>query len=147
MQEIFDALIEVRQLGKGNPTDIAMSYKNLGACMKVIEASKGAFNVVPGSQRTSQYGWTEIMVGSVTKGAIKIVGIQEADDDVIMFLDWRALEFCSNGFFQKRKSPDGIEYFETRATSGYKYIVDICLFGELVVKLPNYCGIIYGIDF
>jgi hypothetical protein len=124
-----------------------MSYKNLASCIKVIEASKGAFNVVPGSQRASQYGWTEIEVGSVTKGALKLVGVQEADDDIIMFLDWRGLKFHSNGFFQKRMSPDGIEYFEVRATSGFQYIVDVCLFGELVVNRPSYCGVLYSISY
>lgn len=147
MQKIFDALTTIRQLGKGNPTDVVMSYKNLASCIKVIEASKGAYNVVPNSMRASQYGWTEIEVGSVTKGALKLVGVQEADDDIIMFLDWRALKFYSNGFFQKRKSPDGVEYFEVRATTGYQYIVDVCLFGELVVHRPSYCGILYGIDY
>jgi len=147
MEKLFDALTTVRQLGKGNPTVFVMSYTNLASCMKVIEASKGAFNVVPGSQRASQFGWTEIEVGSVTKSAIKLVGVQEADDDVIMLLDWRALKFYSNGFFQKRKSPDGIEYFESRATTGYTYIVDVCLFGELAVQRPSYCGIVHSISY
>lgn len=147
MQKIFDSLTTVRQLGKGNPTDVVMSYKNFASCIKVIEASKGAFNVVPGSQRASQFGWTELEVGSVTKGALKLVAVQEADDDVIMFLDWRALKFYSNGFFRKRMSPDGIEYFEVRNTSGYQYIVDMCLFGELVVQRPSYCGIIHSISY
>ena len=147
MQKIFDGLTTIRQLGKGNPSDVVMSYKNMASCMKVIEASKGAYNVVPGSQRASQYGWTEIEVGSVTKGALKLVAVQEADDDIIMFLDWRALKFYSNGFFRKRMSPDGIEYFEIRNTSGYQYIVDMCLFGELVVQRPSYCGIMYGISY
>lgn len=147
MEKLFDGLITVRQLGKGNPSDFVMSYKNLGSCMKVIENSKGAYNVVPNSTRASQFGWTEIQVGSVTKGAISIVGVQEADDDVIMLIDWRALTFYSNGFFRKRMSPDGIEYFEVRNTSGYQYIVDMCLFGELVVQRPSYCGIIFGINY
>jgi hypothetical protein len=147
MEKIFDALTTIRQFGKGNPTDVVMSYKNFASCIKRIEASKGAFNVVPGSQRASQFGWTEIEVGSVTKGALKLVGVQEADDDVIMFLDWRALKFYSNGFFRKRRSPDGIEYFEQRATTGYSYIVDMCLFGEIVVQRPSYCGILYSISY
>jgi hypothetical protein len=147
MSKIFDALTTVRQLGKGNPTDVVMSYKNLGSAMKVIEASKGAFNVRPGSQSTSQYGWMEIEVGSVTKGALKLIGVQEADDDIIMFIDWRALKFHSNGFFQKRKSPEGNEYFEVRNTTGYQYIVDVCLFGELVCIRPSYCGILFGISY
>lgn len=147
MEKIFDALTQIRQRGKGNPSDVVMSYKNLGSVMKAIEASKGAFNVVPNSTRTAQFGWTEISVGSVAKGTLKIVGVQEADDDIIQFIDWRALKFYSNGFFKKRMSPDGIEYFEVRNTSGFQYIVDMCLFGELVVQRPSYCGILYSISY
>lgn len=147
MQKIFDALTTIRQLGKGNPTDVVMSYTNFASCLKVIESSKGAFNVMPGSQKAAQYGWTELTVGSVTKGGLKLVAVQEADDDIIMFIDWRALKFYSNGFFRKRKSPDGIEYFEVRNTTGYQYIIDVCLFGELVVLRPSYCGILYGISY
>lgn len=147
MEKIFDALTTIRQFGKGNPSDVIMSYKNLGSCMKAIEASKGAFNVKPGSQSASQFGWMEIEVGSVTKGGLKLVGVQEADDDIIQFIDWRALKFHTNGFFKKRKSPDGIEYFEVRNTTGYQYIIDVCLFGELVVSRPSYCGIMFGITY
>lgn len=146
VEKAFDAYTITRKFGKGNPTDIIMSYTNLGYVMKVIEASKGAYNVVPGSQKASQFGWTEITIGSVTNQALKFVGVQEMDDDIIMYVDWRGLKFYSNGFFRKRKSPDGIEYFEIRAQSGYQYIVDICLFGDLVVHRPSYMGIMYGIS-
>lgn len=146
VEKIFDAYTLTRKLGKGNPTDIVMSYTNLGYVMKVVEASKGAYNVTPGSQKASQYGWTEIQIGSVTNQSLKFVGVQEMDDDIIEFIDWRGLKFYSNGFFRKRKSPDGIEYFEVRATTGYQYIVDICLFGDLVVHRPSYMGIMYGIS-
>lgn len=147
MQKIFDALTTIRRLGRGNPTDVVMSYKNFGTCLKIVEASKGGFNVSPGSSKASQYGWSELEVGSVTRGGLKLVAVQEADDDVIFFIDWRALKFHSNGFFKRRKSPDGIEYFESRATTGYTYIVDVCLFGELVVHRPSYLGILHSISY
>lgn len=145
VEKIFDGYTQTRKFGKGNPTDVVMSYTNLGYVLKVIEASKGAYNVQPGSQKASQYGWTEITIGSVTNQALKFVGVQEMDDDIVMYIDWRGLKFYSNGFFRKRKSPDGIEYFEVRATSGYQYIIDVCLFGDLVVHRPSYMGIMYGI--
>lgn len=147
MEKIFDALTTIRQFGKGNPNTVIMSYANLASCIKAVEASKGSFNVSPGSQKASQYGWTELEVGSVTKGGVMLVGVQEADDDVIMLVDWRALKFHSNGFFQKRRSPEGKEFFEVRATTGYQYIVDMCLFGEMVVIRPSYCGIIHSISY
>lgn len=145
VEKLFGGYTLTRRLGKGNPTDIVMSYNNLGIVMAIVEASKGAYNVKPGSKSASQYGWTEITIGSVTNQELKFVGVQEMDDDIVIYLDWRAIKFYSNGFFRKRKSPDGIEYFEVRATTGYQYIVDICLFGDLVVYRPSYCGIVFGI--
>lgn len=147
VEKIFDGYTTTRLFGKGKPTDILMSLRNFGTAMKIIEASKGAYNVVANSRKTSQYGWDEISVGSVTGQQLKFVGIQEMDDDIVIYLDWRALKFYSNGFFRKRKSPDGIEYFEIRATSGYQYIVDICLFGELVLQRPSYCGIMFSVSY
>lgn len=146
VEKCFDAFTRTRKLGKGRPTDIVMSLTNFGYVMKVVEASKGAFNVVAGSQKATQYGWSEIQIGSVTSQPLKFVGVQEMDEDIIMFIDWRSWKFYSNGFFRKRKSPDGIEYFEVRSTSGYQYIIDICLFGDLVCLRPSYCGILYGVS-
>lgn len=144
LEKLFDAYNEVRKKAKGNANTILMSYKHLGSIMKLIETQKGGFKVTPTSTKASQYGWTEIELTSV-KGALKIVGIQEMPDEQIIFLDPKAIVFASNGMFRKRKSPDGQEYFEVRATTGYSYIVDVCLFGELVVKAPGHCGIIYSI--
>jgi hypothetical protein len=146
VEQIFNAFTQTRRLGKGNPTDILLSYKNWGYVIAVVEASKGAYNVKPGSAKASQYGWDEIEIGSVTNQALKFVAIQEMADDVIYLMDWKALKFYSNGFFRKRKSPDGIEYFEVRAQTGFQYIVDICLFGDLVLQRPSYCGIIYSVS-
>ena len=146
VQKCFNAFTVTRRLGKGNPTDILMSYNNFGLVISAIESSKGSFNVVPESKKASQFGWTEIMIGSVTSQPLKFVGVQEMADDIIIFLDWRALKFYSNGFFRKRKSPDGIEYFEIRAQTGFQYVIDVCLFGDLVVQRPSYCGIMYGVS-
>jgi hypothetical protein len=145
VEKCFDAFTKTRLYGKGRPTDIVMSYKNLGFVMKVVEASKGAFNVVPNSQKAVQYGWTEIQVGSVTNQSLKFVGVQEMDDDIICLIDWRGFKFYSNGFFRKNKSPDGDEYFVVRNTTGYQYIIDVCLFGDLVCLRPSYQGILYGV--
>lgn len=147
VEKLFDGYTQTRMFGKGNPTDIIMSYNRLAAVMKIVEASKGAFNVVPESRKASQYGWTEISIGSVTNQSLKFIGVQEMDDDIVIYMDWRAAKFYSNGFFRKRKSPDGIEYFEIRATTGFQYIIDVCLFGEIVLNRPSYCGIMYGVAF
>lgn len=147
IEKIFDAMTAVRKFGKGNPRTVLLSLTNFGSAIKAVENKKGNFNVVPESQKSTEFGWEEIMIGSVYKGALKLVGVHEMDDDVIIILDWRALRFASNGFIQKVRTPDGLEYYVKRATTGYQYIMDICLFGELVVKIPSYCGIIHSIDY
>lgn len=146
VEKLFGGYTLMRRLTPGRPTEIVMSYNNLGIVMSIVEASKGAFNVKADSKKTSQFGWTEITIGSVTNQELKFVGVQEMDDDIVIYMDWRGLKFYSNGFFRKRKSPDGIEYFEIRAQTGFQYIVDICLFGDLVVHMPSVMGIVYGVS-
>lgn len=148
LSKIFDAYTDIRRYGKGNPNEVLMSYKNLGTVMKLIESSKGAFKTTPTTKQASLYGWTEIEIIGV-KGVLKVVGIQEIDDDVIMFIDWRALKFHTNGdMFRKVKDPDtGSEYYKIRGEDGYQYIVDMFLFGELILNRPSYCGIAHTVDY
>lgn len=146
LDKVFDAFTSIRNKGKGNPVDVLMSYKHLGSIMKLLETGKGGFNVVPNSTKVNVYGWTEIQVFTV-KGVLKLIGLQELDDDYIAFIDWRALKLHSNGFFRKRVNPEGKEYYEVRATTGYFYIVDICFFGDLVLNRPSYCGILHTISY
>lgn len=149
LDQLFDAYTTVRQKAKGKADTFLMSYKHLGSIMKLLESkANGAANwqIKDEGRKASIYGWDEILVTSV-KGTLKIVGIQEWDDDVIAIMNMKAMTFRSNGFFQKRKAPDGKEYFEVRNTTGYQYLLDICLFGELEFTKPGECGIIYGISY
>jgi hypothetical protein len=146
LDKLFDAYTEVRTKARGNANTILMSYKHLGSIMKLLETQKGGFKVTPTAQKASVYGWTEIELTSV-KGALKLVGIQEWADKTIAFIDPSAFKFYSNGMMKMREAPDGKKYFEQRATSGYSYIVDICLFGELVCLKPSACGIIHSISY
>lgn len=145
LEKIFDAYTSIRAKARGNASTVLMSFKHLGSVMKLIETQKGPFKTSSNATKASLFGWTEIEVTTV-KGNLTLVGIQEMDNDAIMFVDWSALKFYSNGFFQKRKSPEGQEFFELRsATAGYSYLVDICCFGDLVLLAPSRCGIIYSV--
>lgn len=146
LEKIFDAYTEVRTRAKGNASIILMSYKHLGSIMKLIETQKGGYKVTPTTTKASEFGWTEIEITSV-KGQLKLVGIQEASDSYIVFLDPKALVFATDRLFHREKSPDGNEYYVVRGTSGYKYIVDTSLRGDLVVKAPGHCGIIHSISY
>lgn len=146
LEKLFDFYNAVRIKARGNANTFLMSYKHLGSAMKIIEAQKGGFKVTATASSASIYGWTEVEITSV-KGVLTLVGIQEMDDDNIMAIDWSALKFYSNGFFKKRISPDGKEYFEVRNTTGFQYLVDVCLFGDLILQAPSRCGIMFGISY
>lgn len=154
LDKIFDAYTEVRTKAKGNAKKVLMSYKNLGSVLKLLQdltsgtstSVQGNYTLSEQGRKASVYGWDEIVVSSV-KGNLTIVGIQEWDDDIIVFWDPDSMTYRSNGFFKKRKNPEGHEYFEVRNQTGYQYIIDVCLFGELEIAKPGHNGIIYGISY
>lgn len=146
LDALFDAYTEVRRRSKGRATEYLMSLKNYGSIMKQLELQKGSFRVVE-DPKESLFGWMEMKIANVTGQVLKFVGIQEWDDDTIALVDWRSITFRSNGYFKKRISPDGREYFEVRNTNGYQYIVDCCLFGEMEYKKPGHSAIIYNVDY
>lgn len=141
LAKVFDFYNETRRIGKGAPTEIIMSYKHLATAMALLETSR---EYMAKDSKASVYGWTEIEVVGV-KGKLTFVAINELDDDKMFILDWRGIKLHSNGMFERRRSPNGNEYYETRATTGFKYIVDIRFFGELIVSRPSYQGIIHSI--
>lgn len=146
LQDIFNAFVTIKNRGKGMPSSVVMSYQNFGYILSTLEAQKGAYNIVQGSQKVSVYGWDEVQIMG-PKGKLKVVAIQEMDNDVIFFLDMRpnVMKIYTNNGFQKRIAPDGKEYFEVRNTTGYQYLVDIAFMGDLVLQRPSYCGILYGL--
>ena len=146
LDALFDSYTEVRRRSKGRATEYLMSLRNYGSVMKQLELQKGAFRVVE-DPKESLFGWMEMKIANVTGQVLKIVGIQEWDDDVIALVDWRNITFRSNGYFKKRVSPDGREYFEIRAEDGYQYVCDMSLFGEMEYSCPGHSAIIYGIQY
>jgi hypothetical protein len=144
LTQIFDAFTRIRTVGKGNPNEVLMSFKHLGSILKSLETTKGPYNVTPGSMKAEPFGWTTVEITGV-QGSLKVVAIQELDNDVMMFMDWSSLKLHSNGGFRKRIAPDGKQYFEVRSTSGFQYITDLSFFGELILNRPSYCGILHSI--
>jgi len=146
MEGIFDAITEVRLFAKGKPNKVVMSYKNFGSVLKVIENSKGAFTL-QSMKSASQFGWDEITIGAVARGPLTIVAVHEMDDDLIYLLDMRGIKLYTNGGFRRRVGPDGQDFHPIRSASGYKYIADWSLFGEVVVDRPSYQGVIHSISY
>lgn len=146
LESLFNAYTVVRQKAKGTANTFLMSYKHLGTIMKQLEGRTANFDLSVSGRQASAYGWDEITITTV-KGTLKIVAIQEWDDDIIAIVDMKTMTFRSNGFIKKQKSPDGNEYFVVRNTTGYQYIIDMCLFGELEVTKPGQNGIIHSISY
>ena len=146
IEKLFDGFTRIKTLGKGMPDRIVMSFKNLGSIMKVLEQDKGPYHIDQKSTKVNAYGWTEITIIGV-KGQVRVVGINEMNDDFIMYLDMRAVKFHSNGMFKKRTAPDGKQYYEVRTTAGYFYLLDMSLYGELILNRPSYCGIMHSISY
>jgi hypothetical protein len=146
LDKMFDAYTDVRERSKGLADQYLMSFKHYGSIMKLLELNKGAYRVVE-APKESLYGWAETTISNVTGRTVKIVGIQEMDDDIIPMVDWRSITFRSDGYFRKRKSPEGKEFFEIRGTSGFQYIVDCCLFGEMEYKKAGHSAIIHTISY
>lgn len=146
LQGIFDGFVTIKNRGKGMPDSVLMSYRNFGYLLTILESQKGAYHIVQDSQKVSSYGWDEIVIMG-PKGKLKCVAIQEMDDDAIFYLDTRpqVMRIFSNGGFKKRVSPDGVEYFAVRNTTGYQYLLDIAFFGDFILLRPSYCGILFNI--
>ena len=143
LEKIFDAWNETRTIGKGMPTEVIMSFRNLGNVMKALEVAR---EYTTTDTKASVYGWTEIDVVGV-RGSLKLVGVQEMDDDIMHIVDWKSVKMHTNGLFERRVNPDGDSFYEIRSASGYKYVVDTRMYGELVVNKPSHNGIIYNISY
>jgi len=147
LEKIFDHWVTVRTRGRGNADTILVSYKHLGSALKILEDSKGSYRAAD-SMKANMYGWTEITIADIKGGRqLKFVALPEMDDDVIFFIDWSTWCFYTNGFFKKRTSPDGKQYFEIRATTGYSYVIDLSLFGDLACLKASSNGILHTISY
>lgn len=146
LEKLFDGMTNARKRGKGQWRELLMDLKNYGTILKLIELSKGAYRVVE-EEKAALYGWFEITIANVTGQRIKMVGIQEWDSDIIVGIDWNSVQFVTNGFFRKRVSPDGRQYYETRGTTGFVYLIDCCLFGEIKYRKPGHNFIVHSISY
>jgi len=142
LDKIFDAFFEVTRLGKGNPTEILCSFKHFSNIAKALEESR-RYSV---ADKAAGYGFRKVTVLG-PQGEMMITGLRDMDDDVIYIMDWSAMKFRGSNFFNRKRHQDGDEFFLVRSTSGYKYIVDIRMYGDLVVHAPSYCGIVHTISY
>jgi len=154
LQKIFDGAARRQQIGRASGSmEVIVSYKHMGSILAILEVGggafgnpyKGAYNVVPGSRKVSAYGYQTVEIGSPNGDMLKIVGILDMDNDWIWYADWDSCKFFSNGGLQRRTAPDGKQFYEKRATSGFVYILDHVLIGDVAVLAPWKHAIMFNI--
>lgn len=142
LEEVYDAFLETERIGKGQPTEVIMSYKHFGSCVKSLEVARQFTK----GDSSAGFGFRSLdLIGPA--GSMTITALREFDNDCIAIVDWKALKLAGSHFFDRKRHGGNEEYYMTRATTGYVYIVDVRLFGNLIVQNPSYCGIIYGISY
>jgi len=141
VEKIFDAFFDTTAIGKGQPTTILCS---LGDHFKHIAKKLEDSREYKGGDEAGGYGWNSLRVLG-PQGKMEIVGIRDMAADCMFVIDWNSIKFHGSNFFERKRHMNGDEYFVTRATTGYKYIVDTKFFGDLIVSKPSHCGIIHSI--
>ena len=148
LKNIFKTYVKIRKVGGGKPNQVLMSYNNYAACVNAIENQKGAFNVIPMTSKMEVFAWDQITVGGFLSNGepVTLVALQEMNDSDMIFFDKSTFVIASNGGLRKHKTPDGIEFYTTRQSTGYKYVIDTCLMGDLICKAPYKNGIVTGLN-
>jgi hypothetical protein len=142
LEGLFDAFYDVQTLGKGKPSELVMSFKNFKNAVKTPELNRN----YEASDKSAGYGFNSVtLLGN--EGTMTLTGVRDMPDDKIYILDWNALAFHGDKFFERKRHLDGNEYFLVRNTTGYEYIVDVKFYGDLVVHRPSNCGVIHSISY
>lgn len=155
ISKLFAAVARTQAIARGGAKEVVMSLNNFGLILSLLEIGggtnpgspyKGAFSVVPGSSKVSAYGWREVMLGSPNGDTITLTGVLDMDSDWMWINGgWDTVTLYTNGGLQRLQSPEGIQYFTKRSTSGLVYIADHVLQGDIAVIAPYKHGVIHSI--
>lgn len=141
LEDLFDSIYETASWGKGMPSEIIVSFRTFKHAVKNLELNRQFSR----EDVSAGYGFRSIKILG-PDGALTLTAIREMDNDIAIIMDWSAVELAGSHFFDRKRHGNNEEYFMSRATTGYTYIVDIRLFGNIIVKRPSYCGIVHSID-
>lgn len=138
--DVFDAMYDIAARGRGQITEILMSYENYRHIAQDIETSRRYAK----GEASAGFGFTTVsLIGP--KGGLKITALRDMPDDKMYFMDWSAMRFFHPKNAFERKRIDGQEFFTVRAVTGYTYLVDIRFAGDLLVQNPSHCGVVHSI--
>jgi hypothetical protein len=145
LDELFDAATENYIVNGADADEAWMSGRKFGAVLKLLEGEKKAYNVIPGSAKVSKFGWREVQIGHISGKLLTIVCVPEMDDDMACIINPKDFKFATNGFIRQVVDPDGNKYTKIRSTTGFVYLVDYEVHGELVCVRPGKQLVVEGL--
>lgn len=127
---LFDFYYTAEQMGRSDNSEVLVPYSVFKALALSTEDQR---------RRTGDDTKTTMGAKSMRlqgpDGDMVVTGIRDMQNGHIVVMDWDAVVFASRGELIKNAKMNG-EYFEERATTGYTYIVDRKMEGELIVTAP-----------
>jgi len=137
IEELFKMWVIASRKGRGNPSEILISFDNFQFIVNSLETNR-RFSV---SDLKAGYGFQSVKITGPS-GALVVTALREMDNDIAPVVDWASFRLAGMKFFEPIKSPkNGDQVFEVRNTDGYKYIMDVAFYGNLVMYHPSYNGI------
>jgi hypothetical protein len=136
--DLYDWTTDIATYHGGAPTKIVMDLGNFATIMKKVEATKGGFNIIPESKKTTMYGYHKIQILGAGGNVLEFCGVKEMDKDKMYIVDPSTFKFHTDQLVRRVVSPDGDEYYTERSGTGYTYISDHVVYGDLVCDNP--CG-------
>jgi hypothetical protein len=141
MDELCDAFNQVEELSSGSPTEILMSFKHFNTISK-LNRDNIRFTA---TDKKIGIGFKSVQLDGI-EGNMRITALRDMDDDKMFIMDWSALKFAGKHFF-KKMDYNGKMFYQVRAETGVTNIVDIKLYGDLVVTAPCNLGVIFSISY
>jgi hypothetical protein len=142
LEGVFSYFYDTMKFGKGNPTEVVCSLKNFKN-MALSQEAKKQYVV---ADKKVGFGYAQMtLVGNT--GELTVTGVRDMADSDMYVMDWDALKFHGDKFFERKRHMDGSEAFLVRNTTGYEYLIDVKFYGDLVVHNPSHCGIIHSISY
>lgn len=138
--KLTDFYYDVKDLGKVDAAEILVPFHVFKAFAKKIEANK-RYMV---KDKMSGVGFSSLYIDGPS-GEMKLTALSDMALDKAFVINWEDFCFAGYRFLDKVKDPDGNEYHKIRSTSGYKYIVDLVLQGELIAKKLSGSAVIHSI--
>ena len=136
LDDLTALYFDYQRQGRGKGGEILVNYGMFKNVSKKLELSKQYTT----SDKKAGYGFNSVSLVGV-QGELTITALREMPTSEVFIVDWAGIKFAGKEMFKKIKDPDGSEYHKVRASTGYSFITDVRLAGEVIVDpCKHACG-------